>query len=69
MYGSAGGSARRLFPNNLRHLLTRSFYNEGRDVIRLADMLGNRSLETTRIYLISTGAEHRAVLERMRLIS
>ena len=66
---SAGVSPGKVFPHNLRHLFARSFYNECRDVVKLADVLGHSSLETTRIYLISTGAEHRAVLERMRLIS
>ncbi len=66
---SAGVEAGKVFPHNLRHLFARAFYEECRDVVKLADVLGHSSLETTRIYLISTGAEHRAVLERMRLIS
>ena len=66
---SAGVPPGKVFPHNLRHLFARSFYDECRDVVKLADVLGHSSLETTRIYLISTGAEHRAVLERMRLIS
>lgn len=65
----AGVEPGKVFPHNLRHLFARSFYSECRDVVKLADVLGHSSLETTRIYLISTGAEHRALLERMRLIS
>lgn len=65
----AGVEAGKVFPHNLRHLFARAFYAECRDVVKLADILGHSSLDTTRIYLISTGAEHRALLERMRLIS
>ncbi len=65
----AGVDPAKVYPHNLRHLFAREFYGECRDVAKLADVLGHSSLETTRIYLISTGAEHRAVLERMRLIS
>ena len=58
----------KVFPNNLRHLFARVFYRVCRDVARLADVLGHSSIETTRIYLISTGAEHASTLERMGLI-
>ena len=65
----AGVDAEKVYPHNLRHLFAREFYGECRDVVKLADVLGHSSLETTRIYLMTTGAEHRAVLERMKLIS
>lgn len=65
----AGVEPSKVYPHNLRHLFARAFYSECRDVVMLADVLGHSSLETTRIYLISTGAEHRAMLERLRLIS
>ena len=65
--GLAQVSPEKVFPHNLRHLFARSFYKESRDVVKLADVLGHSSLETTRIYLVSTCAEHRAVLEKMRL--
>ena len=57
-----------MFPHNLRHLFARTFYKVCRDVARLADVLGHSSVETTRIYLISTGAKHAHTLERLRLI-
>ena len=57
------------FPHNLRSLFARSFYGSCHDVVRLADVLGHSSIETTRIYLISTGAEHARTLDRLRLIS
>ena len=59
----------KVFPHNLRHLFARTFYRVYKDVARLADLLGHSSIETTRIYLISTGAEHARKLERLRLIS
>ena len=58
----------KVFPHNLRHLFARTFYKVSRDVAKLADVLGHSSIETTRIYLISTGAEHARVLERLHLI-
>lgn len=59
----------KVFPHNLRHLFAQTFYKSCRDVVKLADVLGHSSIETTRIYLISTGAEHARQLERLQLIS
>ena len=59
----------KVFPHNLRHLFARTFYRVCRDVAKLADVLGHSSIETTRIYLISTGIEHARQLERLGLIS
>ena len=65
----AGVAPSKVFPHNLRHLFARTFYRVCRDVAKLADVLGHSSIETTRIYLLSTGAEHAKVLEHLRLIS
>lgn len=65
----AGVEPGKVFPHNLRHLFARTFYKVCRDVARLADVLGHSSIETTRIYLISTGVEHAKTLEQMRLVS
>ena len=59
----------KVFPHNLRHLFATIFYRVSHDIVRLADVLGHSSIETTRIYLVTSGAEHRRQLERMRLIS
>ena len=59
----------KVFPHNLRHLFARTFYRACRDVAKLADVLGHSSIETTRIYLISTGIEHARQIERLGLIS
>ena len=59
----------KVFPHNLRHLFARTFYRVSRDVAKLADVLGHTSIETTRIYLISTGEEHVRQLEVLGLIS
>ena len=66
--GRAGVSPAKVFPHNLRHLFARAFYKVSRDVAKLADVLGHSSIETTRIYLASTGAEHIRTLERLHLI-
>ena len=64
----AGVSPGKVFPHNLRHLFAQAFYKQTRDVVKLADILGHSSVATTRIYLISTGAEHQRELEKLNLI-
>lgn len=64
----AGVRAEKVFPHNLRHLFARVFYSMEKDIARLADILGHSSISTTRLYVISTGAEHRRQMEHMRLI-
>ena len=66
---AAGVERSKVFPHNLRHLFARAFYKACRDVARLADVLGHSSIETTRIYLISTGAEHAKTLNQLRLVT
>lgn len=66
--GRAGVSAEKVFPHNLRHLFARSFYRVCRDVVKLAAVLGHSSIETTRIYLLSSGIEHMRTLELLRLV-
>lgn len=59
----------KVFPHNLRHLFARTFYRACKDIVKLADVLGHSSIETTRIYLISTGVEHAKRLEQLGLVS
>lgn len=65
----AGVNPSKVFPHNLRHLFARTFYKASRDIVKLADVLGHSSIETTRIYLISTGETHARQMERLGLIS
>lgn len=58
----------KVFPHNLRHLFARVFYGIEKDLAKLADILGHSSINTTRIYIISTGDEHRRQKEHMRLL-
>ena len=58
----------KVFPHNLRHLFARVFYGIEKDIAKLADILGHSSINTTRIYIISTGTEHRKRMENMHLI-
>lgn len=64
----AGVNPQKVFPHNLRHLFARVFYGIEKDIAKLADILGHSSINTTRIYIISTGNEHRRRMEHMRLI-
>ena len=65
----AGVERSKVFPHNLRHLFARMFYKVTRDIAKLSDVLGHSSIETTRIYLISTGEEHARTLDRLGLVS
>lgn len=58
----------KVFPHNLRHLFARVFYGIEKDIAKLADILGHSSIDTTRIYIVSTGTEHRRRMEKMHLI-
>lgn len=64
----AGVNPGKVFPHNLRHLFARVFYGIERDLAKLADILGHSSINTTRIYIVSTGREHRRKMEQMRLL-
>lgn len=64
----ANVSKGKVFPHNLRHLFAREFYRIENDIAKLADILGHSSINTTRIYIITTGKEHRRRMENMNLI-
>lgn len=66
--GAAGVERSKVFPHNLRGLFARTFYQACRDVVRLADVLGHSSIETTRIYLMSTEKEYIRRLDRLGLV-
>ena len=65
---AANVNPQKVFPHNLRHLFARVFYGIEKDIAKLADILGHSSINTTRIYIISTGTEHRRRMENMHLI-
>ena len=65
---TAGVKPSKVFPHNLRKLFARTFYGIEKDIAKLADILGHSSINTTRIYIITTGVEHRRKIERLGLI-
>lgn len=65
---AAGVKASKVFPHNLRKLFARCFYALEKDIAKLADILGHSSINTTRIYIMTTGMEHRRQLERLGLV-
>ena len=65
----AGVEPSKVFPHNLRHLFALSFYKVCRDIVRLAHILGHSSINTTRIYLVSTSEEHTRQLDRLGLVT
>lgn len=65
---SAGVSKEKVFPHNFRHLFARTYYSLEKDVVRLADILGHSSVNTTRIYTMETSAVHRMQLQKLGLL-
>ena len=65
---TAGVSKDKVFPHNLRHLFARTYYSLQKDIVRLADILGHSNVNTTRIYTIEDGSNHRRQLQRMGLV-
>ena len=58
----------KVFPHNLRKLFARTLYGIEKDIAKLADILGHSSIDTTRIYIMTTGTEHRRKIERLGLV-
>ena len=58
----------KVYPHNLRHLFARTYYKAYKDIVRLADILGHASIDTTRIYTIRTGEEQQRQMERLPLL-
>ncbi len=65
---AAGVKPSKVFPHNLRKLFARTFYGIEKDIAKLADILGHSSINTTRIYIMTTGIEHRRKIERLGLV-
>ena len=65
---SADVAPSKVFPHNLRKLFARTFYGIEKDIAKFADILGHSSINTTRIYIMTTGAEHRRKIERLGLV-
>ena len=64
----AGVSKDKVFPHNLRHLFARTYYSLQKDIVRLADILGHSSVNTTRIYTMETGEVHKRHIEKLGLL-
>ena len=64
----AGVNPDKVFPHNLRHLFARVYYSQEKDLVRLADILGHSSVNTTRIYTMESGENHLRQLEKMNLL-
>ena len=65
---SAGVARAKVFTHNLRHLFARTFYSLQKDIVRLADILGHSSVNTTRIYTMETGETHRRQIQKLGLL-
>jgi len=65
---AANVSEKKVFPHNLRHLFARTYYGLQKDIVRLADILGHSSVNTTRIYTMETGEIHRRQIQKLGLL-
>lgn len=65
---TAGVARSKVFPHNLRKLFARMFYKIEKDIAKLADILGHSSINTTRIYIMTTGSEHLRQLDQLGLV-
>lgn len=65
---SAEVDKNKVFPHNLRHLFARTFYSIEKDIVRLADILGHSSVNTTRIYTMETCEICRRQVQRLGLV-
>ena len=65
---AAGVLASKVFPHNLRHLFATAFYEAAKDISRLADVLGHSSINTTRIYITTSGCLHRQIMDGLGLV-
>lgn len=65
---TAGVDKSKVFPHNLRHLFARTYYSIQKDIVRLADILGHSSINTTRIYTMETGDIHCRQIQRLGLL-
>lgn len=64
----AGVNPSKVFPHNLRKLFARTFYDIKKDIAKLADILGHSNINTIRIYIMTTGVEHRQKIESLGLV-
>ena len=67
LYREAHVDPKKIFPHNLRHLFASTFYEKEKDILHLADILGHKNVNTTRIYTLATGEVHRAQIESLNL--
>ena len=65
---AAGIDTKKVYPHNFRHLFAVSYYQQEKDVVKLADLLGHSSIDTTRIYIMESGEEHERQIERLGLV-
>lgn len=63
----AGVLPSKAYPHNLRHLFALVHYDKYRDLDVLSEMLGHARVETTRVYVATTGCERSAQINSLGL--
>ena len=54
-----------VYPHSFRHRFAKSFLERCNDIAFLADLMGQESIETTRIYLRKTATEQREIVDNI----
>ena len=57
------------FPQIVGKHLVRIYVSMQKDIAKLADILGHRNINATRIYIMITSVEHRKQIERLSLLA
>ena len=63
----AGIPKEKAHPHSFRHLFAITYMKTYSNLFELADLLGHASLETTRIYTVTTAEERRQKMNRLDL--
>ena len=58
----------KVFPHNFRHLFARLYYEQEKNLVGLADILGHSNINTTRIYTMESGRSHMRQLEKLEVL-
>ena len=63
----AGVRQEKVYPHSLRHLFAKTYMRKFGNIFELADLLGHSSIETTRLYTLTTTYEKRKSVNSLNL--
>lgn len=63
----AGVAPEKVYPHSFRHLFAKTYMHKIGNIFELADLLGHSSIETTRLYTLTTTREKRKTVNMLNL--